>query len=94
MQEMFYKFFWSGKNIDELSAKERLTRIVEYADFPHLIHYPYLEFKENIFLLNIDKLWTDEVRKKFIKAILPYVKFSNSWDELLKSFIQNQKLPS
>jgi hypothetical protein len=93
MQKIFYKFFWDGKNFDEMSGETKLKRIVEYADLPHLIHYPFSEFKEYIFSLKIDRLWTDDIRKNFLKAILPYVKTSNSWDELLEQFIKNQKLP-
>ncbi len=99
MHERFHKYFWSGyrgdhrnKDISDFADFYKLQRILEYASVPDLIQYPFSEFKKHISEIRIDKMWTDNMRKNFIKALLPFLPESNSWDELLEKFIASQKI--
>jgi|SRR3990172_5060603 len=83
MLNRFNKYFWDGK--EGWSDEFKVRRIIEYASFPDLIHYPFDEVKKHLHHLNIDKLWTDEKRKQFIRLILPYLVTSTSWEEVIKN---------
>lgn len=84
---MFHKYFWDTQDKEKFSSIYKLQRIIEYASFPDLIKYPFAEFKQYIYHLDIDKLWTGEKRKNFIKSLLPFIKNANNWDELFKQYI-------
>ncbi len=85
MQNRFNKYFWDGQS--NLSGTYKLKRILEYASFPDLIHYPWNELKMYLPELDIDSLRTSEKRITFIKFIAPYLNESESWDDVLTKIV-------
>ena len=79
MQERFRKYFWDGK--EGWSEEGELRRILEYASFEDMIHYPFEKLKAHISKLNLPKLWTAEYRKEYLQNIVPFIANSNSWEE-------------
>ena len=89
LTKRFDKYFWDGN--ENLSGEFKLKRILEYASFPDLIHFPVSEMKEYLPKLDIDKLRTGQKRKDFIKLIKPYVDKFQSWDEIFKEILLSLK---
>ena len=89
MQKRFHKYFWDGDQ--NLSAKFKLIRILEYASFPDLIAYPFEDMKKYLPVLNIDHLRTSEKRRGFLKVIVPFLSDSNDWDDLFDNLIEWRK---
>lgn len=85
MQKIFHKYFWDG--IENWSPEFELRRIIEYANFPDLIKYPYLDLKENLFKLNLENLRTGKKRKELIIRMSPFVQEANSWEEAIWAMI-------
>jgi len=83
------KYFWDGEQ--NMSGEFKLKRILEYASFPDLIHFPISEMKEYLPTLDIDKLRTGQKRKDFIKLIKPYVDRFQNWDEIFEEILTSLK---
>jgi len=98
MRKIYHKYFWDvsplypqkEKDINRLSPAYKLKRIIEYASFPNFIQYPFSEFKDHIDEIDIDKFWQQGKREKLIRELLPYVKDSDSWEELFKKYINHE----
>ena len=100
LHRRYYPYFWSGisplepqksKDINNLHPAFKLKRIIEYASFPDLLKYPFSEFKDHIDEIDIDKFWPrGGKREKLIRELLPYVKDSDSWEELFKKYINHE----
>ncbi|NIA30814.1 MAG: hypothetical protein GWP06_12990 [Actinobacteria bacterium] len=71
-----------------------MRRILEYASFPDLIHYPLNELKMYLPELNIDTLRTSKKRIAFIKLINPLLSESESWDDVLTKFVSPKRMNS
>ena len=98
MLKIYHKYFWDvsplypqkEKDINRLPPAYKLKRIIEYASFPNLIQYPFSEFKDHIDEIDIDKFWPrGSKREKLIRELLPYLKGSDSWEELFKKYIDH-----
>ena len=74
MQKRFHKYFWDG--LENWGSDYELRRIIEYADFPDLIKYPFSEVQLNISKIPFEKLRTSEERKEFITKLAPFVNCS------------------
>jgi len=83
------KYFWDGEQ--NLSGEFKLKRILEYASFPDLIHFPISEMKEYLPKLDIDKLRTGQKRKDFIKLIKPHIDRFQNWDEIFEEILSSLK---
>jgi hypothetical protein len=76
MQKNLKNYFWDGDS--NISEEFKLQRIIEYASFPDLISYPFVDLKTYLPLIKINRLRTSEKRKQFIELILPYLSESQS----------------
>ena len=85
MQKRFHKYFWDG--LENWSPEFQLRRIIEYASFPDLIHYPFNEVKENLSKIPLEKLRTGDLRKEFIIKLAPFVSGAKTWEEALWAMI-------
>lgn len=82
MQDRFKKYFWDGGG-DCCSGLYRLRRIIEYASFPDLIHYPFEEFKLYLSQIDIKRLRTSENRIEFMQLVEEKMGLADTWDDLL-----------
>lgn len=87
MQERFTKYFWDGRN--NLSPQFILRRLLEYASIPDLIHYPFSEVKMHFDEIPLEKLWTGEERKLYLKGIKPFIADSSSWAEAHMKMVEH-----
>jgi hypothetical protein len=85
MQKRLSKYFWDGDQ--NLSGEFKLKRILEYASFPDLIHYPFEELKKYFNTIDLNRLRTSEKRKQFLNSIQPYLKDAHDWDDLFDNWI-------
>ena len=92
MQKELKKYFWDGT--ENISDNFILKRIIEYSSFPDMIKLDYDILFKNIADINLDRLRTDVKRILFIKAILPYIPESNSWEECIEKMLRNGALPN
>lgn len=100
MHERYLKYFWDTgspidiadkiKAISLLSSAYRLRRILEYASFPDLIKYPFEEVKSYMDNIPLDRLWTGEERKNFLKSLKPYIAQTSSWEEAIWSMLNDK----
>ena len=87
MQKRHKRYFWDGTT--NLSETYKLRRILEYASFPDLIHYPFKTFKEHIGNINCRKLRTSEKRKFFIQKVITTLNNNvESWEEAIELMIK------
>ena len=89
MQKRFHKYFWDG--LENWGGDYELRRIIEYASFPDLINYPFLEVQANINKLQLAKLRTGESRKEFITKLAPFVSSANSWEDAIWKMIEHYR---
>ena len=89
MEKRFHKYFWDG--LENWGGDYELRRIIEYADFPDLIKYPFSEVQLNISKIPLEKLRTSEERKEFITKLAPFVNSSNSWEEAIWKMIDHYR---
>jgi hypothetical protein len=86
MQDRYNQYFWDGKT--GWSNEFRFRRILEYASFPDLIHYPFDDVKKYIDKIRIQSLWTGKLRKEFITHLKPYIQTSDSWEEAIQKMLE------
>lgn len=80
MHERFNKYFWDG-GAASCSEVFRLRRIIEYASFPDLIHYPYPLFSQYVQTLELDKLRTSTPRRELVKLLAQKAGNATNWEE-------------
>ena len=88
MQNNLNRYFWDG-SMEGYSEAYRLKRIIEYASFGDLIKYPFLQTQKYIDEIDINSLRTSRQRVEFIRVMKQYIKNSNSWNEVIKKYINN-----
>ena len=86
MQKRFKKYFWDG--MDNAPAHIVIRRILEYADFPDILHIAFSDFKANIHKIGITNMRTDKRRIEWLQKIMPYTRNSNSWDEAIQKMLE------
>ena len=85
----FHKYFWDG--MENWGSDYELCRIIEYASFPDLIHYPYNEVQANIDKLPLSKLRTSEERKEFITRLAPLFLSPIPWEDAIWKMIDHYR---
>lgn len=86
MHERFNKYFWDG-GAASCSEAFRLRRIIEYASFPDLIHYPYPLFSRYVKTLELDTLRTTTPRRDLVKLLAQKADKATSWEEAFAMII-------
>jgi len=87
MHEIINKYFWDGTQ--NVSDEFVIRRMLEYASFPDLLKLPFDKLRHYLLNADTDRLRTGEKRKEFIKAILPYIKNTDSLESAVFQMIQD-----
>ena len=80
------KYFWDGES--NVSPQYRLRRYLEYASFPDLIDYPFIDFKKYLPEISIERLRTSDKRKKMLQAMKLFLEKAESWDKLFQLWLK------
>lgn len=92
MEQRFHKYFWdtgvsTGNDPSILPPIYRFRRILEYASFPDMIHYPFAEVQELLPTMPLDRLRISQDRRALLSAILPYLAQSTNWEEAIMTMV-------
>lgn len=79
------RYFWDGTA--NLSDRFKLRRLLEYASFPDMLTIPWDLFVREIGEIRIERLRTNEARRRFLAHLLPNVSGSRSWTEAIHRMI-------
>jgi hypothetical protein len=80
------KYLWDGK--ENLSDDFLIRRMIEYASFPELIKIPARQVYDFLSRNGFDRLRCDDVRKKYLQYIMPFIKNTDDWHEATLQMIR------
>jgi hypothetical protein len=80
------KYFWDSP-IDTFSKEYQIVRLLEYASFPDLFAIPFVDMKEALPRIALDRHRIPQSRLLLFKKLLPFIAQSSSLDEAIERYV-------